>query len=214
MVEDFPSNSQSQQPAKKEAESQKKVEPVVEGKVVQKKPSVGRRFKESFMSGESAKTAAGYVFFDVLIPAAKDALLKGVSQGFEKMLWGNVSGPTRTGARDPRFESPFGHVAYNRPSSSPLRRGEPRDQLNRSRRMPGWNELVFESRHEADEVLDGLFNLISQYQIASVADLYALSGLQTDHTMGKWGWTELRGSNVRQTGDGYLLMLPKPEALE
>lgn len=209
-MEDFPSNNKSETPAKPEAT--KKVKPVVTGEVKTKKPSVGRKFRETFIGG-NAKTAASFTVFEVLIPGAKDALFNAFTNYIEGLFWDQTRSKSRPGASN-RFDSPFGHVAYNRPSSSPLRANEPRDRIRRSRGMPGFNELIFTTRREADDVLDNLFNLISQYQIASVSDLYELSGLQADHTALKWGWTELRGAVVRGTPDGYLLILPRPEPIE
>jgi hypothetical protein len=73
---------------------------------------------------------------------------------------------------------------------------------------------VIASRQEAEEVLDRMYDLISQYDAVTVAELYELTGLESSHTDQKWGWEDLRGSGVgRVRGGGYLLELPEPISL-
>jgi hypothetical protein len=77
-----------------------------------------------------------------------------------------------------------------------------------------FDEIVISSRQEAEEVLDRMYDLISRYDAATVADLYELTGLEGTHADQKWGWEDLRGSSVgRVRGGGYLLELPEPIAL-
>jgi hypothetical protein len=71
-----------------------------------------------------------------------------------------------------------------------------------------------ETRTEAEEVIDRLFDMVSRYDSASVADLYALVGLASTHTDYKWGWTDVRGAGVSKIRGGYLLDLPEPKPLD
>ena len=84
----------------------------------------------------------------------------------------------------------------------------------RSRTRQEFDEIVIQSRQEANEVLDRMYDILSRYGSVAVADLYELTGIQAAHTDYKWGWTDLRGakaSKLRQ--GGYLLDLPEPETL-
>ena len=45
--------------------------------------------------------------------------------------------------------------------------------------------------------------------MVSVADLYDLVGISGNYTDNKYGWTNLRNSDVQRVRDGYLLKLPK-----
>jgi hypothetical protein len=72
---------------------------------------------------------------------------------------------------------------------------------------------VLDQRAEAEEVIDRLFDVVSRYGSASVADLYELVGLDSTHTDHKWGWEELTGAGVSRIRGGYLLDLPEPEPL-
>ena len=63
---------------------------------------------------------------------------------------------------------------------------------------------------QAKEKAYTLDDLIDQYGVVSVADLYDLVGLtSTNYTDNKYGWTDLRHAEVRRDRDGYLLRMPK-----
>jgi hypothetical protein len=80
--------------------------------------------------------------------------------------------------------------------------------------MHDFNEIILATRVEAEEVLDRLFDILNKYQTVSVSDLYELVGITANFTDEKWGWTELRGSQVAKVRNGYLLDLPRPEPLD
>jgi hypothetical protein len=84
----------------------------------------------------------------------------------------------------------------------------------RGRAKHDFDEIVLDQRAEAEEVIDRLYDVVSRYEQATVADLYDLVGLSSTHTDHKWGWTDLRGAGVSRIRDGYLLDLPDPEPLD
>ena len=83
-----------------------------------------------------------------------------------------------------------------------------------SRARHNFDEIVLDERVEAEEVIDRLFDLVSRYEAATVADLYELVGLSSTHTDNKWGWIDLTGAGVTRVRGGYLLDLPEPESLD
>lgn len=87
--------------------------------------------------------------------------------------------------------------------------------LSRESRARGsFEELVIPTRAQADEVIDRMYEILSRYEVVTLADLYEMTGIQGSHTDNKWGWTQLRGVRVRPLrAGGYLLDLPEPEAL-
>lgn len=210
---DFPSNSRQQVP-KKPAE-QKKVEQVVQGSVVRRKKPLGKRLTETFVGGD-AKGVWGFVALDVLVPAAKDMLADAVSQGVERMIFGEARSRSRRTGRHPG-ES---YISYNRYSSGG-RREDPRDRepqrpslSRRARASHDFDEIILATRVEADEVIDRLFDIVAKYEMATVADLYNLVGIADNYTDDKWGWTDIRGASVTRVRNGYLLDLPRPEPLD
>lgn len=212
---DYPSNSRrardGEEPPKVEP---KKVTKVTQGEVVRRKKPLGKRFAETFVGGD-ARGVWGYVVLDVLVPAAKDMVADAFSTGIERMLFGETRGVHRRS----RHGGSSGYVSYNRFSSgsSPYRDGpnDVRRQMSRrGRSQHDFDEIILETRVEAEEVIDNLFELVSQYESATVADLYELVGITGSYTDNKWGWTDIRGAGVTHVRNGYLLDLPRPDLLD
>lgn len=191
---------------------EKKVERVTSAQATRRKKPLGKQFSKTFIGGD-AKTAMHYVVFDVLIPAAKDALADAGSQGLERLIFGESRSKRGRGATP--MSGATGYVSYNRMGMGGNERPAlPKQLSRRARSQHDFDEIVLPSRTEAEEVLDRLFDLVSRYDSATVADLYELTGLEGTHTDNKWGWTNLRGASVtRVRGNGYLLDLPDPEPL-
>lgn len=219
-MDDFPSNSRRERmsesgdiPVKNKAvEPKVKVERVVQSEVIRKKKSLSKKFKETFVGGD-ARSVWGYIFLDVMIPAAKDMMADATSQGMEKMLYGEVRSTSRRGGRG---RSQNGYVNYSRYSANrpPWEPNEPRRDVSpRGRQTHDFDEVILETRGEAEQVIEQLFELVSKYEQATVSDLYGLVGISGDYTDEKWGWTELRGAQPVRVRNGYLLDLPRPEPL-
>lgn len=212
MVTEFPSNSRT---SKEPPEVQEKnVERVVKSEVVRRKKPLSRRFVDIFVGGD-ARSVWGYVTQDVLVPAAKDMFADAVSQGVERMIFGE--GRSRPGRRSgARAGQPY--IAYNRYSGSTPKGRTPQDDRpqisRRGRASHDFDEIILNSRVEADEVIDRLFDLVSKYGTATVADLYDLVGVTGSYTDDRWGWTALNGAGVTRVRHGYLLDLPRPEPLD
>lgn len=225
MAEEFPSNSHRERdqrtvpPPKKQPAETKKVGRITSGEVIRRKKPLGTRLKEVFIGGD-ARGVWGYVAMDVLVPAAKDMVTDATIQAVERMVYGEARSRGRGGWRP---VGTVGHVrydGYSRPlggSTPPWRReAEPRREISRrGRASHSFDEIVLESRGEAEQVIDTLFEMISQYNQATVSDLYEMVGISSAYTDNKYGWTDLRGANVQHVrGGGYLLNLPKPEPLD
>lgn len=206
---DYQSNSKKDREEKVKAE--KKIEKVVVGEVIQKPKGPGRKFKEVFFGGD-ARHAASFVASDVLLPALRNLIVDMVTKGAERLIYGEASSrrrsPTNYGARyqyqsgssygwrpDPRDRPPLG------PARSP-----------RSYRHE-MNDIVIGTKEEAEFVVERLSDILAQYDVASLADLYELLGLASSHIDNKWGWTYLGSVQIRQIRQGYLLELPPLEEI-
>jgi hypothetical protein len=211
-MDEFPSNSYRKKPQDEKSEP-KRVERVTTSDPVVRKTPLSRKFAQTFIGG-SGKGVLSYIVFEILVPAAKDMISDAVSQGAEQLLFGEARHTSRRGGRRP-YSGPGGYVSYNRYSASrEPQRDEPRSMSRRGRTMHDFNEIILATRVEAEEVLDRLFDILNKYQTVSVSDLYELVGITANFTDEKWGWTELRGSQVAKVRNGYLLDLPRPEPLD
>lgn len=202
---EFPSNSE----ASKKKNENRNIERVTSSDAIRKKKSLGRQFKETFIAGD-LKSSIRYVVFDILLPAARDTIWEAGSGGIEKLIFGEGRGRRRGGSIIPQ-SGPTGYVSYNRYSMGGSHMSPSQRVMSRmARARHDFDEIVLESRTEAEEVIDRLFDLVSRYETATVSDLYELVGLSSSHTDNKWGWTDLRGAGVSRVRDGYLLDLPDP----
>lgn len=211
---DFPSNARNPKVAAKQPVETKKVERVVEGEVVRRKKPIGKRLRETFLGGDT-KGVFEYIMLDVLVPAAKDTIADAASQGVERMIFGEArSTSRRTGYRPGSSSGPINYANRYSPVGRASGRDEDRAQLSRrARANHEFDEIILNTRPEAEAVIEQLFELVSNYDEATVADLYELVGVSGNFTDHKWGWTDMRGAGVQRVRGGYLLDLPKPEPL-
>lgn len=213
-MEQFPSNSNNKRTDRSRDEP-KRVERVVQSEVVRRKTPLGRRMTQNLIGGD-VQSVWGYVFGEVLIPAARDMVADAVSGGVERMIFGDSSNSAR---RSRNRGGSSGHTSYNqmsqRPSNNRYGRDEPRREIsNRARSSHTFDEIILKTRVEAEEVLDRMDALIDKYEAATVADFYELCGVSGNYTDNKYGWFELRGASISHVRGGYLMNMPKPEPLE
>jgi hypothetical protein len=199
---DYPANSKRSQ--QKNIPPPKDVNKIVEGEVKLRKKGWRDKFGGAFLSEDSG-TVVNYVVMEVLVPAAKNMISDSISQGIERILFGDSK---------PRSQSRSGHTNYSTYSDRYKTRDENRREMSRrSRATHDFSDVILESRGEAEDVLDGLRNLISQYEVATVNELYDLVGLTGEFTDDKWGWYDLRSASVRAIRGGYLLNLPRTQPI-
>lgn len=214
-MENYPANSQNIQAkgsvskTTDKVKSEKKIEQVTVNEVTRRKKPLGKRFAETFGGGD-AQGVWVYVVADVLLPAFKDMLADAVSQGTEKLIFGEARAPRPRGSSN-RGTGGATHVSYNRYSVKPGHRQDPQQTMTqRGRATHNFDEIILGSRAEADGVLENLFNLVNEYDVATVSDLYEMIGQTADFPDERWGWTDMRSSSVSRVKGGYLLDLPRP----
>lgn len=181
----------------KEVVERKKIEPVAKAKT--KKKSEIKKFTDVFIA-EDVTSVKNYIVNDVLIPAAKKAISDIVTNGIDMILYGEARG------RDRRRDS-GSRVSYTKYYERDRDRDYDRRRERRS--VYDYDDIILESRREAEDVLNRMDDLIDAYGMVSVADLYDLVGITGNYTDNKYGWTNLRNAEVRRTRDGYLIKLPK-----
>jgi hypothetical protein len=210
---DFPSNSQnvvgpkSSRKSPKLATEKDLIEKIVLGEVMQRTPSLGRKFKNIFFGGEARHTSR-YVFADVLLPALRNMFVDATTKGVERIVYGQEL-PRRS-------VGPTVKMSYNQPLNRSFRSinlpDQPRRQVSSIRRQEA-DDIILASRGEAELVIERMHDISDKYGFASLADLHNLVGLPSSFTHNEWGWTTLSGASVRQIRDGYLLELPQIEAI-
>jgi hypothetical protein len=212
-MQDFPSNSAKAR-ARSEASSERpeKIERVTSVEARRRKRGVGSKFKETFIGGD-ARTAADYALTDIVIPAIRDLMFDAIQGSLDRLIYGDTRRTRRSSSLSSTY-SATPRVDYNSVSTNRPTAANPRMLSRRSRARQDFDEVVIQSRAEAEDVLDRMFEWLSRYGVVTVAELYAMTGIASTHTDIKWGWTALPGAKVvRMRTGGFLLDLPEPEAL-
>lgn len=203
-ADEFPANKSKIPTRPGVAKEEAPREKIVQGEVIRRKKPLGRRFSEAFLGGD-ARSVGEYVVLDVLIPAAKDTIADAVSQGVERMVFGEVRSTAR------RHRTTSGYTPYG--SASRNRASEPRMMSRANRARHNFEEIIIETRVEATEIIENMMRDIDKYGQISVAALYEMVGITSSHIDMKWGWVDATDFGLRRVREGYLLDLPKPELL-
>ena len=209
-IHEFPSNSDKS----KRKEEQIRLEKVVTGNVRQKKKSLGKQLSETFLE-DDARSVGDHLFWDILIPAAKNLVSDMVTNAIDMFFWGGDGGRRDTRTYRDRGKS---YVSY----SSCYERDRKRDRYSVSasdhRRNRGvrydFSDIIFDNRRDAEEVLSIMIDHLDQYDEVTVADFYDLAGQDSTYTDRDWGWDNLGSSYVDRVRDGYIIKFPRPIGLK
>lgn len=181
-------------------EQQKKLNKIVNGKVVSK-PSTLKEIKRSFFT-QDKESIKHYVIFELIVPSIKRTILDTLSVMFDMKTTGAIKSTIGSSAGN------LTYIAYNKASEKPKASAV-------SENRPTFDSMVFESSNDAQEVLNALVDIIEDYGMVKIADLYDLVGwsIGNDYTLNNYGWTNLQKASVVRVNGGYQLTLPKARDL-
>lgn len=185
----------------------KKVEKVISGETKTRKRSLTKRFADIFLS-EDVGDVKTYLIYDILVPAIKENIADAINATVSMLFFGEAS---RRSKQRPGVPTT---AKFNYNAISNTRERLP--SYSRSRIAHNFDDVIFETRAEAELVLDGMVEILnSEYKQVTVADFYDLAGRTTSFTDNKYGWTDLRGARVvGSPSRGYSIDLPRCMALE
>lgn len=196
-----PTNYQSN--SFKERNEREQIPKVVEGQVKVRKRSRIRRFADLFLA-EDIGSVKDYVIFDILIPAVKDTIVNLINNTTEMLAYGRVKG------KSTKASSYISYNSYSKPSTPA--------PIARPRVANSFDDIIFESRGEADMVLDTLRECVDQYGQVTVRDFLDAVGMSeagyTNYTQNNYGWKDLRDAYVSRIREGYLLVMPRVMQLD
>lgn len=179
---------------------------VVSGKVKVKEDKV-RKLTDIFIS-EDVGNVKSYIIYDVLIPTIKKTLYDIVVNSLDISLFGGRGGK-RSNADKVSFRD------YNSMSRRD-RDDRDRDRDRGSSRSGGvhsYDSIVFDTRGDAEVVLERMDELLETYEQVRVADLFELVGKTGDWTDNNYGWVNLRNADIVRVYDGYKIKLPRAQPL-
>lgn len=200
---EYKSNSHKSKTEEQQIETanEKRVTKVVNGKT-KTKENTTRKFTGLFVS-EDAANVKSYVVMDVLVPAIKKAISDIVTDGISMILYGEAKSSGRSRSDRISYRSYYDDRDDRRRSD---------DRYGRGRNQNGrfdYEDIVFETRGDAELVREKMLDTLDRYGMVTVADMYDLSGETAPYTASKYGWFNIRTSEVTRVHDGYILKLPK-----
>lgn len=184
-----------------EEANSKKLESVVSGNVSMRKKTTLKKVADIFFQ-KDINDVKSYLIMDVLIPEIRDALYSLVMNGLDMMLY--------DGKRTRKSSSNTMRVNYSAKYNNQTSIPEISNSSPRTKSGLNFDDVVFDDRMDAEEVLNQMLNIIEQYDSVSVADFCELAGIPGEYTDRKYGWTSLGAAEVKRiSGGGYILKLPR-----
>ena len=204
----YQGNSNASRIQKTEEVQAHKVEQIATGKKVPQ--SAGSKFLSNLFA-DDIQNIKEYILWDVLMPAFKNAISDTITNGIDMLLFGT----TRSG-RGSSKKVNYSGIYSGGSSSRVIRFNDKRDE--EPRRKGGiygysYQEIVLNSRAEAEDVLWHLRKIERDYGMVSVADMYQAVGEDFEFTDNKWGWSDLDSATVQRVSDGFIIKMPRIEAL-
>lgn len=187
----------------KSSEEGHRVDKVVKGSVKKNQTTALQKFTKAFVP-EDAKSIKEYV--------ADEA--PGLIQSFLRRLFQNVldtylpeNGRSYRNSSSGYFPGSNSAFRYDA-----IRGGNTSNYGIRSRNVNTvyeYENICFDEYGDAQDVLDGLYDCLGRYEKVRVFDLYDLAGVATNSTDRNYGWTDLRGTRIISTRDGWMIDLPR-----
>ena len=201
LYDNLPDNSHKAKAEAKQVQALegKRVEKVVKG-VVKTKKNNTRRLADIFIS-EDAGNIKEYILMDVLAPGIKKVFYEIVTTSLDMFLFGGRGGGKRSTAD---------RISYNTDYNGRSRRDDRSYSRTRTTSGYSYDDIILETRGEAEAVLSRMDEIMEEYEVVRVADLYDLVGVTGEHTDNKYGWTNIRNAEIeRVRGGGYRIKMPR-----
>lgn len=186
------------EPNNAEPKKEKKVEKVISGEVSSKKRSMGSRIGRA-MINDDIGDMADYLIFQVAIPVLKQACAEGLTNAVNGIFGTNVRVPLSGNTRN---------VAYSKISTGTSQQRQP-SVSERDSSIFDYEEQLFETRADCEEVINALANIIEEYHSATVMDFYDLIGKTAPYTAQKYGWKSMSSAYPQKVRDGYIIKFPR-----
>ena len=197
----YPSNShKAREEQKAAAPVQKQITKVAKGPVKTKKNEI-RKFADIFIS-EDVTSVKNYIFMDVLVPAIKKAIYDIVTNGIDMFLYGGT-GKGKSSSSGSKVSYRSYYEKNNAPNNY---RGS---ENVRNNNAFDYDDIVFNSRGEAEAAKQQMQDIVARYGIVTVNDLYEMTPLTAPYTSQKYGWMDVSNVEVARVRDGYILKLPR-----
>lgn len=203
-MNDYTPNSHKYRSGQTEQSVEKKrAGKIVTGPVKTKKKNEVKKLGDLIFA-EDFSTVKNHLVSEVLIPGAKKIFSELIKIGTDILIYGE------SGRRDSSSGSKVSYRSYYDKS------GERKTYSNdtRVRNRFDYEDIIINSRGEAEEILDQMQELIDTYDVVRVTDLYDMLDITAPYTGNRYGWKSINGAKPIRVDDGYILKLPRAQALD
>lgn len=189
-------------------ERPEKVEAVVKGEVVVKKPGLFSGVKEKFIKAD-AKDVGSYFVNQLLIPASKNMLMSVIQMA----LFGQASRGPWIGGNMPGYNpntTNYHYISQNQQSNLRVNNVQ-QNQPQQSRVRNRFDDIVFPDYQSAEDVVSSMLDQLQRYGEVSVSVFYQLCNLPYNWTDQEWGWRVFQKIEPRPIRGGYVIdIYPAP----
>lgn len=176
-------------------QSEKKVEAVVVGTAKTRKKGELQKFANEIVPG-NFNIIKSDILMNIIVPSLKKAISDIVKVGIDMILYDG---------KQPQSSKVSYRNYYDRDNDR-IRAGS----VSNIRNKLDYDDILFETRGDAETVLDAMNDIISQYGIVTISDLYDLARVPNDNfTLNRYGWSSISGACAIRVRDGYILKLPR-----
>lgn len=201
-MEEFKGNSN----ASKQEAAREPIAPVTSDVKVKKENSLAKKF-----FAQDAKSTARGVNDDIIIPGLKNLIVNILKKSVDYLFLGRSA---QTGSYT-NYGSAYPSRSVSYGPTPTFGMTAPIHTQQRSS-IYAVNDILFNERGEAEEVLARMNELIVRYGMVSVLDFYDLinQSKMSNPTDNKYGWKDLNGAKVDRSLEGYRILFPKVIPLE
>lgn len=204
-MNEFKGNSDSS----KKPEERRVKEPVTNAVKV-KSNSVAKKF-----FAQDFKTTAVGVTNDIMIPGIKNLIVNIIKKAVDYLFLGSYTQNSNSFTNYTSYSTPR-NITYSNGGFVQQPGLPPRQQPVNATRSTIYavNDVAFNERGDAEEVLARMNELIQRYGMVSVLDFYDLIDQKCNATDNKYGWKDLSSASVTRAFDGYKIAFPRVITLE
>lgn len=168
------------------------------------KPIVSGRTKGKNRSlSHEVRKIVNDLFLTVVIPSTKNMVYEFLNGGLQQMILGQEPKTTRRGLpAHQAYHSMYSNLAARaKPAGSIIRAGTPKMDA-------AYQDVYFDYEQDARLVLAAMLDRLARFSRVSLGDMRHLAGLSTNPTHERYGWTDLSGSEIVLTSEGWIITLP------
>ena len=192
---DYPSNSKyktDKEPEQKMPEK-RATKLKLQGSVKKKSNFFSSVF--DFFFQESPDDIRNSLAKNVIRPAIARLITDTVKNGVDMMFYGSEQPKSNNG-----YSSYVSYGSYSGGSNM---------KSSQSISRKSFDDILFQNRGDAEDVLATMGDILDRYKLVRVADLCELAGVESPYTANDYGWTDIRGARIDRVRDGFVLKMPR-----